>query len=188
MANYYEFGKIYKIECNITKRQYIGSTTQLLESRLKGHWNNYLSTIQNRSKRPCSSFEILKGNDFAIHLIENVKCKNKEELLTRERFYIETTDCVNKNKPILTREESKNYITHYYTHYYCNNKAVLATKHKEYYDEKRSQILEWQKKNYEENKKEIQQKRKEYYENNKAKIQQQKKEYYLKKKQERGNV
>jgi len=85
----YKNGKIYKIVCNTTGKIYIGSTTVLLCRRLAGHVNAY-----NKSKYS-SSKEILDGGNYSIVLIENVVCETKEQLLKRERYYIESIECVN---------------------------------------------------------------------------------------------
>jgi hypothetical protein len=143
MVNY-ENGKIYKIVCNATGKQYIGSTTKTLDERLKRHWIGYLRFIQKKWFVCCSSLEILKGGDFCIHLIEECSCKTKNELLARERFYIENTECVNKNLPLRTKDEAKNYNKIYYE----KNKEKLAEKHKINYDRNKEKILESQRLRY----------------------------------------
>ncbi len=54
-----------------------------------------------------SSATLFKGNMSKpeIFLIEEYPCKNKHQLLARERYHIENNDCVNKIKSILTIEE-----------------------------------------------------------------------------------
>lgn len=91
-------GKVYKIVCNITHEIYIGSTSQSsLNRRLSLHKSNLKQCIKgNKFNRPLSSHKILERGDFYIDLIE--EC-NKEELLMKERYYIENLACVNKNIP-----------------------------------------------------------------------------------------
>ena len=38
-------------------------------------------------------------------LIEEYPCETKQELLWRERFWIDNNNCINKYKPIITKEE-----------------------------------------------------------------------------------
>jgi hypothetical protein len=158
MTNYAN-GKIYKIVCYNTDKQYIGSTTESLETRLSRHWKHYLDFLQKPGSIYLTSFEVFKENFFEIELIENCNCKTKAELLNREKYYITNVDCVNKNRPILTKEEAEQY----YASYYANNKDEIAKRHKQYYDSKREKILEWHKNNYNANKDKIKQKSKEYY-------------------------
>ncbi len=54
----YENGKIYKIVCNQTQQQYIGSTTlELLSQRLAKHVSNYKSHLIGKNSY-ISSFVI----------------------------------------------------------------------------------------------------------------------------------
>ena len=56
-----------------------------------------------------SSKEILDGGNYSIVLIENVECDTKEQLLKRERHYIESIECLNKRRPIISSEEEKEW-------------------------------------------------------------------------------
>ena len=60
----YKNGKIYKIVCNTTGLQYIGSTCNpYLSTRLAGHRSDYKRYLQNKT-RYISSFEVLKNNNY----------------------------------------------------------------------------------------------------------------------------
>lgn len=98
MVNY-ENGKIYRIVCNKTGKQYIGATTISLSARLSQHKKLF------RNAKTCLSREVLEGGDYGIFLIEDCPCDRKEHLLSRERYFIETTDCVNKKVPLRTKHE-----------------------------------------------------------------------------------
>ena len=103
----YTRGKIYKIVCNITGKQYIGSTCKrLLSERLANHKADFKMYKKN-SRRYRTSFDILEENDYYIELIELVPCSSKDELLIRERFHIQNNKCVNKCIPLQTEEELK---------------------------------------------------------------------------------
>jgi len=102
----YKNSKIYRIVCNETGEQYIGSTTQSLSVRLAKHvWSS-----KNEPEKGCKSFPIIDRGDYSIVLIENCPCESKEQLLRRERHFIETMDCVNRNIPGRTKLEHLNRI------------------------------------------------------------------------------
>ena len=125
----YQNGKIYKIVCNNTGKQYIGSTTQkYLTSRLAKHRDIYL-----KGNKRFTSKEVLEGGNYNIVLIENCPCNSKDELQKRERHFIETLECVNKTIPGRTRKE-------YYETY--KEKAIeRATKWNKENKEKRNEIM-----------------------------------------------
>jgi hypothetical protein len=137
MNNKYEDGKIYKIICNTTNKIYIGSTTESLYRRLKRHeyyYKNYVNNTKFKYKCHISSREIIQNNNYKIELIEDYPCFNKQELLYRERYWIEKIECINILVPIVSVEERK------------LTKKEYAEKNKEYFKEKQKQ---WFKRNYE---------------------------------------
>jgi hypothetical protein len=96
IMNKYKEGKIYKIESN--GLCYYGSTIQTLNERLSTH----------KKKSGCSSKLLYEtGKDIIISIVELYPCNNKEELLLRERFYIENNQCINIKCPISSKEEKK---------------------------------------------------------------------------------
>jgi group I intron endonuclease len=99
-------GKIYRIVCNITGEVYIGSTDRLdLDRRLAEHVSH--------SDREVISKQIIERGNYHIELIEEVICKTKEDLLWRERYWMEKTDCINVRRPIITKEEHKELISNW---------------------------------------------------------------------------
>jgi hypothetical protein len=145
MVNY-QLGKIYRLVCNTTGLVYVGSTCEkTLAKRLQGHKNNYNQHLKGNNRASCSAFKILEGGDYDIILIESIPCASKDELHRRERFYIESLDCVNKAIPTQTLKE-------YNTKRYVENREFRKEKDKEYYEEKRDEILEKKKLYYEKNK------------------------------------
>jgi len=111
----YQLAKIYQLTCNITGQKYIGSTTQKLCRRLTGHVNDY------KKGKILTSGKIIANGKYSIILIEDYPCDNKENLLKRERFYIESIECVNKIIPTRT-----------YAEYYLDNIDKLKQTHKQY--------------------------------------------------------
>ena len=98
--NKYNESKIYKIVDNTNGNIYVGSTTQTyLCQRLQGHVKNYKQYLKGAKNKYMTSFIILENRNYDILLLENVECNTKDELKVRERHYIETLKCVNKNIP-----------------------------------------------------------------------------------------
>ena len=90
--------KIYKIIDNTNDNIYIGSTCRTLKYRLTEHksaYKRFLKGLHGNTK----SFDIIKNGDCKIELLENCDIKTKQELLARERFYIQNNDSLNKNIP-----------------------------------------------------------------------------------------
>ena len=101
----YSKGKIYKLFSNYTSDIYIGSTIQPLSKRLDGHKQDW--KLWKRGKKhyinSCDLFE--KYDDIKIILIEDFNCERKEQLESRERYYIENSDCINTQIPCRTKKE-----------------------------------------------------------------------------------
>ena len=101
MVNYYN-GKIYRLVCKDTGEVYIGSTVCALNLR----YNNHKCEAYMENKF-CVSRQIIQRENHSIELIENYPCNTKEELLFRERHWIDQTECINKSTPILSVEEKR---------------------------------------------------------------------------------
>jgi hypothetical protein len=167
----YSKGKIYRIVCNETGEQYIGSTTQTLAQRLSHHV----------SHKNCMSSKIIYRGNYEIILIEECPCENKNQLLRKERHFIETLDCINIMKPAQTNDERLGKLREYYK----NNKETQLKQSKECYKINRVKKIEYQQKYTSDNKDDIKKTQKEYYDNNREKILEKKREYYAKKKLEK---
>lgn len=99
----YSRGKIYRLTCDNPDLFYIGSTTQqYLAARLSGHHQDF-----KKGKGATTSKKLFEAGNVKIELLELCSCSCKEQLLFRERHWIEQLDCVNKMKPIVTKEEAK---------------------------------------------------------------------------------
>ena len=104
MVNY-QNGRIYKLVSNHTKYIYIGSTTMPLHQRLWQHKTHYELFSKGLINKICSSKQLYHLGKVEIILIQNYPCNSKEELLMRERHFIESLECINKKIPIRTVEE-----------------------------------------------------------------------------------
>lgn len=103
----YQNGKIYKITGTTDEGKeliYIGSTVQKLCKRFATH----------KSDKDCTSTVILNCSNCKITLIESYVCNSREELVSRERYFYDLYDCVNKKKPILYDGEKKISNHNYY--------------------------------------------------------------------------
>ena len=126
----YSKGKIYKVVCSETGNVYIGSTIHSLSKRLINH--NYTS---NR----CETRHFI---DPKIELIEEYQCETKEQLLWREREWIEKTDCVNNFRPIVTIKEKKEQRKRLDYKRYELKKDIIKQKRNEYYHKNKERINE----------------------------------------------
>tara|TARA_R110002012_G_scaffold263018_1_gene445521 strand:+ start:78 stop:464 length:387 start_codon:yes stop_codon:yes gene_type:complete len=79
-----------------------------------------------------------------IILVENINCNSKEELLKKERWYIENNECVNKRIPGRTNKQ-----------YYQENKEKIAKLAKTYNEINRKKVLEIKKKYRDSNKEKL---------------------------------
>jgi len=88
-------GRIYYLRCDETNDVYIGSTTQTLKERLRGH-------IKDKN---CTSKLIIKYDSCIILLLEEIEVENRKELEKIEREYILTWTCINIQIPGRTQKE-----------------------------------------------------------------------------------
>tara|TARA_R100001463_G_scaffold134408_1_gene196587 strand:+ start:662 stop:1159 length:498 start_codon:yes stop_codon:yes gene_type:complete len=126
--------KIYKIYDNTNGNVYYGSTIQRL-SRRKAHHKEAYKKYLNGNFHYCTAFQILENNDYNVSLVEEFEYNNKEEMIARERYYIENYQCVNKCIPGRTmkeyREDNKESILIKQKEYRENNKELIAEKKRE---------------------------------------------------------
>jgi len=177
----YQNGKVYKITCPHGKC-YIGSTTQLLCSRMSSHRYDVKC-----GRKKCAYDVFSCCGQAVITLIEKYPCNDKEELLTRERFHIQSTPCVNKTVPLRTREEyrvdtkvQKQKLDKAYRE---SHKSEIKAYMKAYQLHNKDAIRLQKKLKYQQHKSEVAQKGKLYRERNKGVIQERKRLAYLKAKQ-----
>jgi hypothetical protein len=176
----YKLGKIYKLINHSNDDIYIGSTCEpTLARRLTKHVCGHRYWKKTNLKY-MTSFDIIETGTYEIILIEAFPCNSKDELHSREKFYIQNNNCINKSMLSVSR---KQYMEDYNKSMYIKNKEIIKEKSKEYYEKNREKIIE-QKKEYDEKNKE---KKKEYMKiytiENKEKINKYKKENYEKNKE-----
>tara|TARA_R110000796_G_scaffold137416_1_gene253499 strand:+ start:3255 stop:3704 length:450 start_codon:yes stop_codon:yes gene_type:complete len=91
-----------------------------------------------------TSRNIIKYGDAVIVLIEKFPCDNKDDIRKRERFWVETLDCVNKNIPGRGKKE-------YQKGYRNDHKAQIT----QYREDHKDQQEEYQKQYHIQNKAQI---------------------------------
>lgn len=138
MVNY-QNGRIYKI-VNETNDIYIGSCCVELYKRYYYH--------KCKKSNKCSSKSMI--NIYSqIVLIENYECKNREQLLMREQYWIDyhknNTDynVVNRHKSYRSKEELKEYQKQYQKEHY--DKEYNNKNQKNYYQRHKEKEKERQK-------------------------------------------
>ena len=134
----YQRGKIYKIVDNTNDNIYIGSTCEpTLARRLAKHISIYRAHLKQTQKSYVRSIDIIKNGNYNIVLLENYPCETKDELLARERHYIEALVCVNKLIPKQTRKEwsltNSDRIKQVRAIYKIENRKTISSKNKEYF-------------------------------------------------------
>ena len=100
MVNYAN-SKIYKITCNVTGLTYYGSTVNSLSKRMGQHRSDFKKNRGNS----CNSKLVLAAGNYDYCLVEKFPCDDKSELHRRERFYIESNECCNRQVPGRTPKE-----------------------------------------------------------------------------------
>ena len=185
----YNKGKIYKIIDCSTGNVYFGSTTKdTLAQRLSGHVSDYKRYTNGKMKKKVSSFKIIENGNYYIVLVELYPCGSKDQLTSRERFYIENYKCVNKVIPGRTRKEYRVENKERERLYRVENKQ-RRQEYRELYDEKNKIYIKERRRLYRiENSQKIKEKRRLYRIENKQKINEYKRNNYNFKTSWGGNI
>lgn len=140
----YQNAKIYRIDCLTTNEVYIGSTCQTLAQRLSQHKSKFKRWNEKKTKDYTSSFPIIERDNYQLTLIELFPCNSKDELSSREGYFIRTMDCVNKQTagrtPTIYANEHKEYYKEYQKEWYAENKKYVLEKSKERYQKNKDII------------------------------------------------
>jgi hypothetical protein len=163
------------LKCRDTGLVYYGSSAhKYLSQRLRNHRSDYKKWLEGKSKQYISSFEIMKNNNYEIILVELYPCQSIDELRSRERYYIDNNECVNKRKEWY--KENKDNLIAYYQAYRQKNRDELNRKDKIKYIKRRDLHLQKCKEYRHINREKLNQQKKEYYEKNKERLNQRAKE------------
>jgi hypothetical protein len=130
-------GRIYRLEGG--GKFYIGSTTCNMKNRLKHH--------RSKSKEPVAQknqmyihFRELGWQNVSVVVLQEFEINSRKDLLLKEteiiKEFIEHGNCLNKNIPIITREEKKKKDAEYGRKRRSNNP-----------EDERNRLKEWRKNN-----------------------------------------
>ena len=147
----YNNGKIYKIEPIVEHEPheiYFGSTTkEFLSQRMANHRDCY-KRWKNEKYRKIRSFELFEKygiDNCQITLMENYSCNSKDELTSKERYYISNYGCINKRIEGRTSKEYYADNTDKLQKYRDDNKEAMKEYFKNRYEQKKEEILQQQK-------------------------------------------
>ena len=108
---------------------YIGSTRESINIRYSKHKDNYRVWKAGGKMGKCSSFELFEA--FGVENCKIELLEQTESLKEKERFYVESMVCVNKNVPNRTHKEymeaHKEYFDKYNREWREANKEKLNT-------------------------------------------------------------
>ena len=128
----YQEGKIYKIYNTINDDIYIGSTTQKLCERMRGH----RKCVNDNKKQHLLIYKTFREHGiehFFIELIEKYSCNDIEELIRKEGEYIRALKpSLNKNIAGRTNNEYREDNREHKNEYYQNNKEDMNEYMKQY--------------------------------------------------------
>ena len=110
-------GYIYEIRCNYTNQVYYGSSCVPFKTRMYKH-----KTLNTSSR------DIIARGNYTAKVIENIIFKNKNELLMKERHYIQNNECVNKCIPIINKHEKKERVAELAKIWYKNHRESQIRK------------------------------------------------------------
>lgn len=178
--NKYNTGKIYKIwSPSREDLVYYGSTIEKLNRRLAGHKDKYRLYKAGGKCENRSSFKIFdECSDYRIDLVESYPCNSREELNSREGYYIKNNTCVNKFIAGRTlaeyRIDNKEMLKDKNKKYRLNNKEKEKARHKKYNDDHKEQSKQY----YQANKDKKLKQSKQYMEANRDKILERRRQYW----------
>jgi len=173
-------GIIYKLVSNDVeiKECYVGSTINFIR-RKHAHKNN--CNNENGKNYNIYVYQFIRDNNgwdsFSMVQIEEFKFNTRNELNSRERYWIEQLQAtLNKNIPTRTDQEYRDQNKYKMTEYYeqNKNKNKYKDKQKEYLLKNKEYNKEYSKEYRLNNKEILNIKKKEYYQKNKDKA----KDYY----------
>jgi hypothetical protein len=130
---------LYRLDCSVTSKFYIGSTTCTLAVRLKKHRASSLE-IRKQNSPLYRHFREFGWTNARVSVLTEVDIETRRDLLALERAeilrHLGSPLCLNHNRPIITREEKKVEDARYGKKRRAENK-----------DDERRRVAEWRKKN-----------------------------------------
>ena len=141
-------GTIYKLQCQVTGKVYIGRTIRGVESAMKHNINLFESYKRGTYKDNLAVFDVLTNNNCSVTVLEILyELANdrdfKMRLSKRQRYYIDQYDnVINKCIPTRTKKEydkdNRDRFSQYYKDYYKDNRETVLQR----YQQNKSKLLE----------------------------------------------
>ena len=130
---------IYRLECLLTSKFYIGSTIHTLAYRLKKHRST--SKEPDKQNSPLyTHFREVGWEHARMSILTEVEIESRRDLLAIERAeilrHLGSPLCLNHNRPVITREEKKESDADYGKKRRAENK-----------DDERQRVAEWRRNN-----------------------------------------
>lgn len=135
----YSKSKIYKIVNTIDDEVYVGSTCRKLAYRFQCHVKK---AKEYESRKIYDHLNSIGWENVSIELIEEYPCDNKEELLSRERHWVEAIGTLNSKNPYWSTVEKQQYRQTYHKQYRHQNHEKLLEDKKRWYQNNKERILE----------------------------------------------
>lgn len=176
--NKYSTGKVYKLVNSVDNEIYVGSTCKKLTDRLTDHKKK----AKVRNSKVYKHLTQIGWNNVSIELLENFACESKDELLKRERYYIdELKSSLNTVLPTRTpkeyKQQHKEKLLESNRKWEQDNREKRKAQSLIVRQNNRQKLADRSKEYYNANKEKIAQRKKLYRENNKDKIKEQNKNY-----------
>jgi hypothetical protein len=107
--NRYSRAIVYRLIDIGYNKVYYGSTTQMLSKRMSDHRSKYRQWIAGKPVSHCRAFDLFDEygiENCKIELVEEYPCKSLADLLKREGYHIQSSQCLNK---IISGRTDKEY-------------------------------------------------------------------------------
>ena len=135
-------GTIFKLQCQVTGKVYIGRTTIDIEKAIQNKVKLFEKYALNETKRYFSVFEVFTYNHFNVTILDEVQhLTNEDEFRKLHRKYLEQYDnVVNKQVPARTMKEYRRDNNAYYKQYRQVNRDYFRQYHKKYYENNKEKL------------------------------------------------
>ena len=121
--NRYSRAIVYRLIDIGYNKVYYGSTTQMLSKRMSDHRCKYRQWIAGKPVSHCRAFDLFDEygiENCKIELVEEYPCKSLADLLKREGYHIQSSQCLIKSYRVeLTKNigsRTRNGISHLNKH------------------------------------------------------------------------
>lgn len=124
---------VYLLECKETGDKYIGSTTMKLNQRIYAHKAKCKRFDNGLISDRCSSFEIIRRNNYTYKALETFTHKDLIIMRQAENKWIQELNPINyRKKATITPEEKKERDKRFHKEWYEKNKEACAERDRLY--------------------------------------------------------